>query len=244
MVATGARARALAELLTDRAVYAQYNEPWGQVAPPAVPRLAHLSAVRRYAVRNAYDRLGGRHDQFEKVRPGGWDLAFETPQGTVLIELDEEQHFTRYRGVTIRESLRINGEPPWSAPYLTFCESDEVPLVPSYTWGKFWTSPSSERFFGAASPPGDFTGVGSPRWRQRAFYDAFKDVLAAPASGEPDGTEPGPGGVRLSRVSVHDTVGRRTGRPPSVPCSDRSPPSAPGKRAACVTWSAAESTRE
>jgi len=30
--------------------------------------------------------------------------------------------------------------------------------------------------FGAASPPKDLGGNGSPRWKQRAFYDFIKDL--------------------------------------------------------------------
>lgn len=185
MVATKARERALAALLTEHAAYAQYNEPWTLVPPPPVPRLADLTAESRYIIRGVYTCLGGRPEEFEKARPGGWDMAFETPEGLLLVELDEEQHFTRYRRRTLDLSV------PWGQAYRRHCETDESRLVPSRTWGKYWTSPASERFFGEASPPGDFTDVGSPRWRQRAFYDAFKDLLP---------------GRRLARISVYDVA--------------------------------------
>ena len=29
-----------------------------------------------------------------------------------------------------------------------------------------------------ADPPGDFTEVGAPRWKQRALYDALKELIA------------------------------------------------------------------
>jgi hypothetical protein len=45
------------------------------------------------------------------------------------------------------------------------------------------------------SQPGDFTGVGAPRWRQRAFYDSVKDAL---------------NNRQLARVSVYDTTPGRT----------------------------------
>jgi hypothetical protein len=38
-------------------------------------------------------------------------------------------------------------------------------------------------------------GVCAPRWKQRAVYDALKDVVSLL-----------PGGIRLARVATHDTV--------------------------------------
>lgn len=57
--------------------------------------------------------------------------------------------------------------------------------------GKRWTNSSAARFFGGPSAPGDFTNVGAPRWRQRAFYDAAKDAIP---------------NRRLARISVHDPI--------------------------------------
>lgn len=142
MVATGARVRALATLLTDGG--------WTQVTPPRLPRVAELSDGQQDRIRSLYDLLGGSPDHFPRIRPGGWDLAFETADGLLFVELDEEQHFNRYRAQTLDSTSDLG-----------------------------------------AGPPGDFTGVGAPRWRQRAFYDSVKDVLT---------------GRRLARISVHDVL--------------------------------------
>lgn len=50
--------------------------------------------------------------------------------------------------------------------------------------------------FGLASAPGNHDGVGSPRWRQRALYDAVRDIWV--------GNNPT---WRLARVSMYDLVG-------------------------------------
>lgn len=181
MVANGARVRALASLLTDAG--------WVQVAPPRLPRLANLAQAHRDRIRGLYDLLDGHTDHFDRIRPGGWDLAFDTPDGLLLVELDEEQHFNRYRAATLTalDDLGL----PWTPAYQSYCRDHEARLLPGWGTGQRWTNPSAARFFGEPDAPGDFTGVGAPRWRQRAFYDAVKDVL----------TE-----RRLARISVHDPL--------------------------------------
>ncbi|NYI99953.1 hypothetical protein HNR19_000652 [Nocardioides thalensis] len=181
MVATGARVRALAALLT--------GAGWEQGTPPRLPRLADLPTATQSRIRTFYDVLGGNVEHFDRIRPGGWDLAFQTPDGLLLVELDEEQHFNRYRAETLTAANDL--DLPWATNYLTYCEQHEARLLPGWGTGQRWTNPSAARFFGDPSRPGDFTGNGAPRWRQRAFYDSVKDVLDD---------------RRLARISVHDTL--------------------------------------
>ncbi|MDN4161078.1 DUF7255 family protein [Nocardioides abyssi] len=181
MVATGARVRALASRLVDGG--------WTQVAPPRLPRLADLPDDQRDRIRWLYDLLDGHPDHFDRIRPGGWDLAFDTPDGLLLVELDEEQHFNRYRALTLEATNDLGLR--WTPAYQSYCREHEARLLPGWGSGQRWTNPSAARFFGEPDAPGDFTGVGAPRWRQRAFYDAVKDVLRE---------------RRLARISVHDTL--------------------------------------
>lgn len=181
MVATGARARALTGLLT--------SGGWTPVAPPRLPRLTDLPAGQQARIRTVYDLLGGNADEFVRIRPGGYDLAFQTPHGLLLIELDEEQHFNRYRAMTLDATADLGL--PWTPAYQAYSREHEARLLPGWGTGKRWTNPSAARFFGTPSTPGDFTGVGAPRWRQRAFYDSIKDTLT---------------NRRLARISVHDTL--------------------------------------
>lgn len=181
MVATGARARALAGLVV--------NHEWTQVAPPRLPRFTDLPPLNQAMIRDTYERLGGNPEQFDRIRPGGYDLAFSTPDGLLLIELDEEQHFNRYRSTTlaVTEPLTL----PWTPAYLDYSEHNEGRLLPGWGTGRRWTNPSAARFFGEPSSPGDFTSNGAPRWRQRAFYDSVKDALP---------------NRHLARVAVYDTT--------------------------------------
>jgi hypothetical protein len=57
-----------------------------------------------------------------------------------------------------------------------------------------WTNNSCEKQFGVASRPGDLSGNGSPRWKQRAFYDFCKDL------------SPFLIGVKVVRVAVWDEL--------------------------------------
>jgi hypothetical protein len=179
MVATGARAAALASHLV--------SAGWAKVVPPRLPRLVDLSGPKQDQLRALYDLLGGDPAEFHRIRPGGWDLAVETPGGLLLVELDEEQHFNRYRHLTLDATADLGL--PWTSAYLDHCRDHEQRLLPGWGTGQRWTNPSAARFFGDPSSPGDFTNVGAPRWRQRAFYDAVKDTLP---------------NRRLARISVHD----------------------------------------
>ena len=137
-----------------------------------------------------YRRLEGRGES-PKLRPGGWDLAFDS---NLLVELDEELHFNRYRLMTLdpgwAESL------PWRNDYIGYCDDREVDCLSAGTWGQRWSNSSCEAMFGPADPPGILRSRGAPRWKQRALYDAVKDAFALSS------TE-----MRLARLAVYDRVG-------------------------------------
>lgn len=176
MTKTGTRATALDRILRDS----------GLASRPAKrgPRLPELPEAARSAVMSLYRQLGGVLDEPE-FRPGSWDLAYDG----VIVELDEDMHFNRYRAATLGMSAIASA--PWAAAYDDFCRAHERR---SGTGGRRWSSPSAERMFGAAAPHWTFERGGAPRWKQRALYDAMKDIASAA------------GVVRLSRVSVYDMV--------------------------------------
>jgi hypothetical protein len=108
------------------------------------------------------------------LTPGPWDLLVDG----VLVELDEQMHFNRYRTVTLE--LAAYRELPRfpRAAYREFCSSRETECR-RHGWSSgAWTDPSSERHFGAPRPQGELRGAGSPRWKQRAVYDAMKDLTS------------------------------------------------------------------
>jgi hypothetical protein len=80
--------------------------------------------------------------------------------------------------------------------YLDLCRDREQECIAAGKWGKRWTNPSCESMFGSPGTPGALDGPGSPRWKQRALYDAVKDIVAQHAPR-----------LRFCRLSVWDRVG-------------------------------------
>lgn len=178
MVKTGSRAANLKALLVAAGL---------RPAPaPLAPRIRDVGGSS-VEIEGRYRELGGTLDE-PTLRPGGWDLSFED----LVVELDEELHFNRYRGATLQPAWTTSL--PWREDYLRYCTNHEPACLAAATWGKRWTNPSCERLFGEAGAPGDLSGAGAPRWKQRALYDAIKDAAAAV------------GAVRLARVATVDVV--------------------------------------
>ena len=154
------------------------------------PRIEALPSELADAVMAVYKALGGRPDVPLRLRPGAWDLAFEDG---LVVELDEELHFNRYRALTLEADWCSTL--PWRDDYLTFCRAREPSCLAAGKWGKRWTSPPCEAMFGAADSPGILWPSGAPRWKQRALYDVIKDAFAL------SGTS-----VRLVRLATYDYV--------------------------------------
>ncbi|WP_442853116.1 DUF7255 family protein [Arthrobacter sp. MA-N2] len=160
-------------------------------APTKVPRarLADLPPSAQREILRAYRSLGGVLD-IPVLAPGNWDFAFA---GGLLFELDEDLHFNRYRASTF--NLPWSEALPWSSDYRRHCLVGEEMCMKSGRFGARWTSAATSRMFGAGDPPGVLTSRGSPRWKQRALYDAIKDAVSVHS-----------GQHRLARISIHDVI--------------------------------------
>lgn len=181
MVKTGRRAGALRSLLEEAGL--QFRTGGRSL------RMPDLGAPAREEVLRIHALLGGLSGN-PVLRPGSWDLW--TVDG-VAIELDEEFHFTRYRALTLQQPMLQ--QLPWTATHLAHCAAHEAAAARG---GGRWTSDSTEKMFGPSDPVGVFGERGSARAKQRALYDAMKDIAAAT------------GAVRLARISIYDTVGEAT----------------------------------
>lgn len=184
MVRTGQRAHVLMEIFVAAGLNLA-NEL------PKPPRLRDLDEDSREQVLDVYGSLGGA-GRLPNLRPGAWDIALADGR---LVELDEELHFNRYRAATLRD-LPL-GSLPWYAAYIEQCATCEAGCLRSGRWGTRWTNHSAAAMFGSAADAGDLSGPsGAPRWKQRALYDAMKDMWALQAHARP-----------VVRLSVHDVVG-------------------------------------
>lgn len=199
MVRTGKRANELASRLESAGLT--------RSTPPPRPSLDSLPAEAVNEFTSLYEDLGGLQAS-PVFRPGAWDLSF----GDVVIELDEELHFNRYRAQTLGASWAA--KLPWEADYARYCDDHEAECLSAGRWGKRWTNPSASRMF-SGGEPGDFDG-GSPRWKQRAIYDALKDVAALHSDS-----------LQLARLSIYDPIAGSTlgtllgGTQPVEPCDLR-----------------------
>jgi hypothetical protein len=135
---------------------------------------------------DVYKKLGGVLET-PPYKIGKYDIIVDGR----IIELDEEAHFNRYRSITLeadvyREHKYFNVD-----NYKKYCPTKEN-KVRSY--GKFWSTPSCEKQFGKANKNGNLNGNGSPRWKQRAFYDFIKDLI------------PTIFGIPLFRIAIYDEL--------------------------------------
>ena len=159
---------------------------WQPCMSPPVARMDSLPVQLQFEIASLYYRLGGLDPL--PVRAGSWDMAF----GDLVIELDEEQHFNRYRALTL--DTPFAAKLPWRDTYLTQCASFEMTCRKKASNWRYWTNPSSEKSFGPSGPPGKLDEAGSPRWKQRAIYDAMRDATALS------------GTIRLARLSRWDEI--------------------------------------
>jgi hypothetical protein len=174
----GKRASALGTVL---------QEALGDSAAVARPDLESVVAAGLAdEVFETYQRLGGVHDE-PRVQPGPWDFQFED----VVVELDEENHFNRYRLATLYSPTYTIETFTGLDLYRGWCSSRESHCQ---THGGYWANESSEREFGPPGEKGQLAGDGSPRWKQRAFYDYIKDLA------------PRAIGVPISRIAIWDVV--------------------------------------
>jgi len=132
-----------------------------------------LNAYQKGFLNEVYNSLGGKQD-VPPLNFGRWDIVTKD----FIIELDEEQHFNRYRKKTLDSSLYDNH--PWFdiENYKKYCTEKESECKKKAQHGGYWANASTEKQFGKASEEGDLSGNGSPRWKQRAFYDFCRDLYS------------------------------------------------------------------
>ncbi|MGZ0711317.1 DUF7255 family protein (plasmid) [Coraliomargarita sp. W4R53] len=182
MVTTRKRANALKTLLISAGM--EFVDGVRPLRAPALGPSARVELMR------LFDALGGNRS-VTRLAPGGWDL---TTRDGLAVELDEQFHFTRYRAKTL-ESPQLEVL-PWAVAYRDFCARFE--RAATRGGGGRWTSPSSEKMFGTSDLPGVFGQRGSARGKQRALYDAMKDIAAST------------GVLQLARISIYDQIDDKT----------------------------------
>ena len=164
---------------------------------PRRPELVRLLNSNYYdAIMEAYQDLGGDFTNFPP-QIGAYDISTESFD----IELDEYLHYNRYRQSTLESPIYIMLPQFPLELYCAWCapgQEAEIKCLHAGSHGGKWSTPSSERQFGISNAPGDLSGSGSSRWKQRAFNDYRKDVLSLVINRP------------LVRISVYDKIGDYT----------------------------------
>ncbi len=161
------------------------------IEPPALPGWQTLKkAGTNEQVMALYKNLGGVKSRASlKVH---W-AAVHLEVGTVL--LDSPLHFNRYRLQTLQMPFYDDFSGFSVNNHRTWCRKFERECLKSGMAGQLWTNGMSVKQFGRAEAPGDFSGNGSPAWKQRAFEDFVTDVAAAASAS-----------VNIVRLSVYDNL--------------------------------------
>lgn len=140
-------------------------------------------------IERVYRQLNGKQEIYP-VAFRGYDIKLDN----FIVELDEEQHFNRYRLLTL-DSFMYSSSKSFSLNfYKTICIEHESDCLKKGDYGKYWKTDSSDRQFGKSGPEGILDVNGSSRWRQRAFYDFLRD--AGQFLGK----------YKLIRISVHQVI--------------------------------------
>jgi hypothetical protein len=140
-------------------------------------------------VAHVYRTLGGLLPSVP-LNLRSWDMEFDG----IAVELDECLHFNRYRGTTLMSAIYADLPHFPLLTYRHYCSEHEESCIRAGSYGGKWSNMSSVAQFGVASPQKDLTGNGSPRWKQRAFYDFIKDLSPLLI------------GVFVVRIAVWDTA--------------------------------------
>ena len=155
-----------------------------------IPRLEILRTSSYYQeVVQIYEQLGGVLPTFE-LNLRKWDLEVDG----IAVELDEQLHFNRYRGITLTSGLYSELPEFPMTDYVEFCRHHEHDCLKAGGYGGKWANSSTIKQFGIGDQPGKLDKRGSPRWKQRAFYDFVKDLSPLVIS------------TSLVRISVWDMV--------------------------------------
>ena len=142
-----------------------------------------------FEIMRVYQNLGGVLSEVP-LNLRRWDIE----AGDTAIELDEELHFNRYRNLTLRSPLYKKLPHFPLKQYRNYCIVYEKACLNAGSYGKKWTNDSCEKQYGRAGKAGQLTGNGSPRWRQRAFYDFVKDMAPLLCN------------ISVIRISIYDSL--------------------------------------
>lgn len=140
-----------------------------------------------------YRLLGGKLSEYPTAFRG-----YDIQLNNCIVELDEEQHFNRYRKLTLTSAIYQKIDSFSITDYRTFCEKHEINCLKKADNRKYWSTSSTDKQFGESSDRGVLDENGSSRWKQRAFYDYLRDAGSEFSK------------HKLIRIAVHQLIRDKT----------------------------------
>jgi hypothetical protein len=128
--------------------------------------------AHKHEIERVYRSLGGLLSTVPPLKLRRWDMEFEQ----IAVELDEELHFNQYRAITLDSMCYKELRSFPLKLYRQYCSEHAAECKKAGGFGRRWSNKSCVSQFGPGSPPRELNGSGSPRWKQRAFYDFVKDL--------------------------------------------------------------------
>ena len=174
--------------MAEREDYLRYIciEKFGEDTHSA-PSLMSFDDDLNKEVKRVYTNLGGCMSEIP-FRFKKYDIDLKD----FIIELDEQEHFNRFRLMTLESPVYKHCQNFDVAKYREFCEKYECNCR---TYGKYWENDSTKKQFS----PSEINGQqGASRWKQRAFYDFIKDVYSVITA------------IPIIRISIYERCGGTT----------------------------------
>jgi hypothetical protein len=136
-----------------------------------------------------YKKLGGVAET-PLIHSENFSIELEN----IVLELDEERNFNRYRAQTLESTLYEQMPKFPLEKYRSYCRNFESECLKSASFGSYWTNEESEKQFGKAGEKGELHKEGAPAWKQKAFNDFLHDItpLVLP--------------IKLLRISIWDNL--------------------------------------
>src|SRR5437867_1256328 len=117
----------------NRIMVSQAAHPAGHVPYPKHQDI--VSAGYAEEAMRVYQALGGILNRFPD-NVGPWDVVLNG----VVIELDEERHFNRYRRATLDSSIYDEALGFDCSDYIRYCEQNEQQCLKAASHGGYWTN--------------------------------------------------------------------------------------------------------
>lgn len=137
-----------------------------------------------------FDKLGG----LQLSIPG--DMDYHIQYNGLLIQLDDELHFNRYRKITLESDFYEDYKGFRPMDYRSQSRLMEKECIKSGLSSGNWTYREAEDIFGLSEEPGDLSleRKGAAAWKYRAWRDFLQDLSGKIL------------GFKVLRISVYDKV--------------------------------------